>query len=182
MQGRGAARPFTSRPARRSAALVAAATAAVALAAGCAAGDPDPDPRAYPGSPKGQTLEKVTKAFGLDLPACDLQGVGFHGSAKYPGEVLNLSFRAPKDCVDRFLADHSVDLARPVPWSPGQGAGTGFDSDTETRTFGWSFDKNVTYDLFVDFTTSTGSRFSVLADPGQTERTVYLEARHLGGS
>ncbi|MFJ2810612.1 hypothetical protein [Kitasatospora sp. NPDC087271] len=65
----------------------------------------------------------MTKAFGLDLPARDLQGVGFHGSAKHPGEVLNLSFRAPKDCLDRFLAD-----------------------------------------------------------PGQTERTVYLEARHLGGS
>ncbi|MEV8324410.1 hypothetical protein [Kitasatospora sp. NPDC056731] len=65
----------------------------------------------------------MTKAFGLDLPACDLQGAGFHASAKYPGEVLNLSFQAPKDCVDRFLAD------------PGQ---TGRTAHLEARHLGGS--------------------------------------------
>ncbi|MFG3053579.1 hypothetical protein ACGFZP_21875 [Kitasatospora sp. NPDC048239] len=166
----------------RAAAVAVHVVAAVALASGCTAADPDP--RAYPGTPKGQTLEGVAKAFGLDLPACDLKGVGFSGSSKYPAQDLNLSFRAPRDCVGRFLSAHSVDLARPVHWTPGQGTGTGFDSDTVTRDFGWSFDKAVTYDLFVDFTTSTGSRFSVVADQdrGQAEQTVYMESRHLGGS
>lgn len=166
--------------AQRAAATAGSVITALALAAGCAGADPDP--RAYPGTPKGQTLEGVAKAFGLDLPSCGLEGVGFSGTAKYPGQNLNLSFKAPKDCVDRFLTDHSVDVTRPVHWSPGQGAGTGFDSDAETRAFGWSFDRNVTYDLFVDFTTSNGSRFSVVADPGQSERTVYMMARFLGGS
>ncbi|MFF4378062.1 hypothetical protein [Kitasatospora sp. NPDC001547] len=164
---------------RRAAAVAASVVVTLALAVGCTTADPDP--RAYPSSPKGQTLEGVAKAFGLDLPACDLQGVGFSGSAKYPGQNLNLSFRASKDCVDRFLSAHSADLARPVHWTPGQGNQTGFD-DAETRGFGWTFDKAVTYDLFVDFKTSTGSRFSVVVDPGQTERTVYMESRYLGGS
>lgn len=164
----------------RAAAVAVNVVVAVTLASGCTAADPDP--RAYPGTPKGQTLEGVAKAFGLDLPACDLQGVGFSGSSKYPDQNLNLSFRAPKDCVGRFLSAHSVDVARPVHWTPGQGNKTGFDSEAETRSFGWSFDKAVTYDLFVDFRTSTGSRFSVLADQGQTEQTVYMESRYLGGS
>ncbi|MEU1506595.1 hypothetical protein [Kitasatospora sp. NPDC005748] len=172
------------RPGRppRTAAVAMNVVAAVALAAGCTSADPDP--RAYPGSPKGQTLEAVTKAFGLDLPDCDLQGLGFSGSSKYPAQNLNLSFRAPKDCVGRFLSAHSVDVAHPVHWTPGQGNKTGFDSEAETRDFGWSFDKAVTYDLFVDFRTSTGSRFSVVADQdrGQAEQTVYLESRYLGGS
>ncbi|WP_459648867.1 hypothetical protein [Kitasatospora sp. Ki12] len=159
--------------------MAANVAVAVALAAGCSAADPDP--RAYPGSPKGQTLEAVTKAFGLDLPACELKGVGFSGSSKYPEERLSLSFRASKECVDGYLSTHQADPADPLHWTPGQGNRIGFDTP-ETQRFGWSFDRAVTYDLFVDFTTSTGSRFSVVAGPGQTERTVYLESHFLGGS
>ncbi|WP_030236035.1 hypothetical protein [Streptomyces sp. NRRL S-350] len=83
--------------------------------------------------------------------------------------------------MDRYLSAHSVDAARPVHWTPGQGNRIGFD-DPESNRFGWSFDKSVTYDLFVDFTTSNGSRFSVVADPGEAERTVYMESRYVGGS
>ncbi|MEV7770070.1 hypothetical protein [Kitasatospora sp. NPDC086791] len=179
MRVRSEARPLGRGGLRRGAAVAVNVVAVIALVVGCSAADPDP--RAYPGSPEGQTLEAVTKAFGLDLPACELKGVGFSGSAKYPEENLNLSFRASKECVDGFLSAHSADPAHPLHWTPGQGNQIGFDGP-ETQRFGWSFDNAVTYDLFVNFTTSTGSRFAVVADPGQTERTVYMDSSFLGGS
>ncbi|GAA2130149.1 hypothetical protein GCM10009760_02290 [Kitasatospora kazusensis] len=141
------------------------------------------DPRAYPGSPAGQTLEGVLKTFGLQLPPCEVQGVGYSGSSKEPYQKLSLSFRAPKACVDQYLRDHSADPGKPAHWSPGADPKAArLVSDADAAKYGWSFDGATKYELFTGFATANQSTFAVLVDPRDPVETVYLDSTYLGGS
>lgn len=181
------ARPTTlpGRPSRiRRAAIALAVSALAALTlAGCSS--EEKDERAYPGSPAGQSLETVLKRFELQLPSCDVEGLGFSGSSRYPEEKLSLSFRAPKPCVDKFLREHgAVDVEKPFHW-PTQGADSPQDSyflEEDSKRFGWEFDHSRQYDVHRGFHTSNGSLFKVLVDPRGTTETVYMQSTFVGGS
>ncbi|WP_327676069.1 hypothetical protein [Kitasatospora sp. NBC_00458] len=168
----------------RSAFAVGAVSAlAAGLLGGCTTAERDP--RAYPGSPGGQKLENVLEAFALRLPDCQVDELGFAGSAKRGEERLGLSFRAPKDCVQGFLAAHGTNTSRPLHWTPGrekENNDAGLPPVLKSRSdkLGWKFDPAVTYELYVSATTPSGSRFTVVVDPnGPTER-VFMDSVELG--
>ncbi|MFD8996767.1 hypothetical protein [Streptomyces abikoensis] len=146
------------------------------------------DPRAYSGSQAG-SLEEILKEFSLELPSCEPEKVGFSGNATFPGQKLNLSFRAPKRCVDSFLAEHQVDVADPAHWPSGGGRdGDRVISPTEPpfvekdmKRFGWKLDPSREYNFYDSFKTANGSLFRVLIDPRDAVQTVYMVSTTVGG-
>ncbi|MCA6096394.1 hypothetical protein LE181_30035 [Streptomyces sp. SCA3-4] len=142
------------------------------------------DPRAYPGTRAGERLESVVESYGLQLPSCDITDVGFSGSSKRPGEKLNLSFRAPEECVNRYLADHGVKAGEAVSWPFGPRVIDGREvSPTEppfaggdVKRFGWKLDATGKYEYYDSFTTIKGAHFAVLVDVHDPMRTIYMHA------
>lgn len=149
---------------------------------GCSTGKKDP--RAYPGSPGGESLEKVLNSFELQLPPCQVGGLGFSGTSQRSDANLSLSFRAPKECVDKFLEGHGVNVNDPIHWPYGEAVTDGkklsptrppFDKK-DMKRYGWHFDPTRQYNSYIDFQTSNGASFKVVVDPERDQQTVYMRS------
>ncbi|MEW2249870.1 hypothetical protein AB0907_21310 [Streptomyces sp. NPDC006975] len=137
---------------------------------------------------------EVLQGFGLDMPACETERQTFSGTTSWPDSHLTMSFVAPKDCVERYLKDHGVDMASPQHWpAPGTDRiGTTTFSPTEPpfendamKQFDLQLDPGKQYDIYTDFRSSREARFDVLLIPRGEKTEVYMDmtsAGHAKGS
>jgi hypothetical protein len=141
--------------------MIALAGLTAVLLAGCA------DARRYDGSQRID-LDAATRSFGLDLPSCEVQSLGYAAGGA-PAAYLDLSFRAPGECVDRYLADHQAGSGVPknAPFARSE-----LTDNARWPAYGWEHHAGHSYLRYPEFRTSTDQAFQVIVD--RTTQTVYL--------
>ncbi|MER7518009.1 hypothetical protein [Streptomyces sp. NPDC126499] len=133
--------------------------------------------------------EEVLEGFGLELPACEIEDQTFSGTTSWPNSYLRMSFTAPKDCVERYLRDHDVDMASPQHW-PAAGTdrigSTTFSPtdppfpDKAMKQFSLQLDPQKRYNIYTDFRSSRDAEFQVLLVPRGERTEVYMDMTSAG--
>ncbi|MFG2182611.1 hypothetical protein ACGFLS_28365 [Streptomyces abikoensis] len=131
---------------------------------------------------RDDSLDDILKAFQLQLPDCKIDAKSYSGTAARSEEQLNLSFRAPKECVDQYIRSHGEKPDNPFRWPFGGGTLNGVKLDPNRPPFpeatvkemNWKFDPSRQYNCYSHFDTPNGGRFMMVVDLKGDEQTVYM--------
>lgn len=128
--------------------------------------------------------DDVLAGFGLEMPPCETEDQTFSGTTSYPNSYLRMSFTAPRDCVERYLRDHDVEMATPLHWPAAGTDRVGSKtfsptdppfSDDAMKQFGLKLDPKKKYDYYIDFRTARDAEFTVFLVPRGERTEVYMD-------
>lgn len=144
------------------------------------------DPRAYAVSQPGISFEDMAGYVQVRLPECAVDDLSFAAKKSF-SESMDISFTAARGCLDRYLSQYGVDaahpqLTRPSPLSGSVGHGGLFPEGADTN-YGWRLDPAKRYDVYTNFTTPVGVKFTAVveAGPGVVRAFMFTTYVGLGG-